>query len=176
MKKRLVITICLQKNYSLQGAIIHTLVADCQAILVDSRISYFDNVCMLIIQLAGSWDVLAKAETQIAKLAKAHQFDSHCYRTEALEFKEPLLPYAVQVNCLHQSQVLDDLIDYFIKQEITLQDIYCAGYNTASTNTPMMLINMSVLIPADHAIATFRDNFLLFCESLNIDAVLEPEK
>jgi glycine cleavage system transcriptional repressor len=40
----------------------------------------------------------------------------------------------------------------------------------------MFSVRMSIGIPADNTFATLRDEFMDFCDSMNIDAVLEPIK
>ena len=40
----------------------------------------------------------------------------------------------------------------------------------------MFSVRMNIGIPADIQIAVLRDEFMDFCDSLNIDAVLEPFK
>jgi len=40
----------------------------------------------------------------------------------------------------------------------------------------MFSVNMSIGIPSDVHIAGLRDEFMEFCDSLNLDAVMEPIK
>jgi glycine cleavage system transcriptional repressor len=49
-------------------------------------------------------------------------------------------------------------------------------YAAAHTGTPMFSVNMSVGIPSETHIASLRDDFMEFCDNLNLDAVLEPLK
>jgi glycine cleavage system transcriptional repressor len=51
-----------------------------------------------------------------------------------------------------------------------------ASYAAAHTGAPMFSVHMSVGIPADLHIAALRDEFMDFCDSMNLDAVLEPIK
>ena len=44
------------------------------------------------------------------------------------------------------------------------------------TGTPMFSVHMSVGIPADIHIAALRDEFMDYCDALNLDAVIEPIK
>jgi glycine cleavage system transcriptional repressor len=50
------------------------------------------------------------------------------------------------------------------------------GYAAAHTGTPMFSVHMTVGIPADVHIASLREEFMDFCDSMNLDAVLEPLK
>jgi glycine cleavage system transcriptional repressor len=49
-------------------------------------------------------------------------------------------------------------------------------YAAAHTGTPMFAVHMTVGIPASTHIATLREEFMDYCDGLNLDAVLEPLK
>ena len=51
-----------------------------------------------------------------------------------------------------------------------------SSYAAAHTGTPMFSVRMSIGIPANIHIAGLRDEFMDFCDSMNLDAVLEPIK
>ena len=44
------------------------------------------------------------------------------------------------------------------------------------TGAPMVSLHMSLAIPASTHIATLREDFMILCDELNLDAVLEPIK
>jgi len=50
------------------------------------------------------------------------------------------------------------------------------GYAAAHTGTPMFSVHLTVDIPASLQIALLRDEFMDFCDQLNLDAVIEPIK
>ena len=49
-------------------------------------------------------------------------------------------------------------------------------YAAAHTGTPMFSVHLSVDIPANMQISGLRDEFMDFCDQLNVDAVIEPVK
>jgi glycine cleavage system transcriptional repressor len=68
------------------------------------------------------------------------------------------------------------LIDKRIARAINIQDLQTDSYRAAHTGTPMFAANITVNIPPDMHIARLREEFLDFCDDLNLDAVLEPMK
>jgi glycine cleavage system transcriptional repressor len=40
----------------------------------------------------------------------------------------------------------------------------------------MFAVNLEVGVPADIQISELRDDFMQFCDTMNLDAVLEPAK
>jgi glycine cleavage system transcriptional repressor len=51
-----------------------------------------------------------------------------------------------------------------------------SSYAAAHTGTQMFAVRMTVGIPSDLQISGMRDEFMEFCDSMNLDAVLEPVK
>ena len=68
------------------------------------------------------------------------------------------------------------LASFFSARGINIEDMATASYAAAHTGAPMFSVHMSVGIPADLHIAALRDEFMDFCDSMNLDAVLEPIK
>ena len=62
------------------------------------------------------------------------------------------------------------------EKNINIEDMTTNCYAAAHTGTPMFSVRMSIGIPANIHIAALRDEFMDFCDSMNIDAVLEPIK
>ena len=65
---------------------------------------------------------------------------------------------------------------FFSDKNINIEDMTTSSYAAAHTGTPMFSVRMNIGIPADIHIAALRDEFMDFCDSMNIDAVLEPIK
>ena len=51
-----------------------------------------------------------------------------------------------------------------------------ATYVAQQTGATMLSLHISVAVPASLHIATLREDFMILCDELNLDAVLEPIK
>ena len=72
--------------------------------------------------------------------------------------------------------IVHHLASFFSKRDINIEDMSTSSYAAAHTGTPMFSVQMTVGIPSTIHIATLRDEFMEFCDSMNLDAVLEPIK
>ena len=68
------------------------------------------------------------------------------------------------------------MADFFSSRMINIEDLVTSGYSAAHTGTPMFSVHMVVSIPADMHIAELREEFMDFCDELNLDAIIEPIK
>jgi len=87
-----------------------------------------------------------------------------------------MLPYAVDVVALDNPGIVHNLANFFSSREINIQDLSTSFYAAAHTGTQMFSVHMRVDIPAQLHIATLRDEFMDFCDQLNLDAIIEPVK
>ena len=59
----------------------------------------------------------------------------------------------------------------FSEGGINIADVQTNTYLAPHTGAPMFSVSMMVGIPADAQIAALRDEFLEYCDELNLDAV-----
>ena len=69
-----------------------------------------------------------------------------------------------------------NLAGFFADRNINIEDMATSTYAAAHTGTPMFSVHMTVGIPADMHIGALREEFMDYCDGLNLDAVLEPLK
>ena len=87
-----------------------------------------------------------------------------------------VLPYAVEVVAVNQPGIVHHLASFFANRSINIEDMVTRSYSAPHTGTPMFSVNLAVGIPATTHIAMLREEFLDFCDELNLDAVMEPIK
>jgi glycine cleavage system transcriptional repressor len=97
-------------------------------------------------------------------------------RTEGRTLAGDVLPYAVEVVAVNQPGIVHHLASFFANRSINIEDMVTRSYSAPHTGTPMFSVNLAVGIPATTHIAMLREEFLDFCDELNLDAVMEPIK
>lgn len=142
----------------------------------DSRMTVLGGEFAILLMVEGNWNTLAKLEDALPTLENRLDLTIIAKRTEGRQPSTDLLPYAVEVVSLDHPGIVHNLASFFSRRNINIEDMITTSYAAAHTGTPMFSVNMSVGIPADLHIATLRDEFMDFCDSLNLDAVLEPIK
>lgn len=148
---------------------------DCN--IADSRMTVLGGEFAILLLVQGPWNKLARLEDQIEELQQDLELTIICKRTERREpGKKNLLPYMVDVVSLDHPGIVYSLASFFSRRNINIEDMSTTSYAAAHTGTPMFNVHMSVGIPADIHIAALREEFMDFCDSMNLDAVLEPIK
>ncbi|MQM39490.1 hypothetical protein KBTX_03516 [wastewater metagenome] len=77
---------------------------------------------------------------------------------------------------MDQGGVVHQLSNFFSVREIDIRDLATTTYTAVYTGTPMFSVRMTVDVPARMQIARLREEFMDFCDELNLDAIIEPAK
>lgn len=151
-------------------------VLDAGCSIADSRMTVLGGDFAIILLVTGNWNAVAKLEDQLPPLAERLGMTITSRRTALREPSANLLPYAVDVVALDNPGIVYNLANFFSSRQINIQDMTTSSYAAAHTGTPMFSVHMRVDIPARLHIATLRDEFMDFCDQLNLDAIIEPVK
>lgn len=142
----------------------------------DTRMTVLGGEFALLQMIEGQWNQLAKLEDSIEELSKNLNLTIITERTEERSHSAGLLPYIVDVVSLDHPGIVHHLASFFSTRGINIEDMNTSSYSAAHTGTPMFAVRMTVGIPSDLQISSLRDDFMEFCDSMNLDAVLEPSK
>lgn len=144
--------------------------------IADSRMTILGGEFAVLLLVTGNWDKLAKLENQREQIQSELGMTLVTKRTGVKPAQGDFLPYAVDVVSLDHPGIVHSLSEFFSRRNINIQDLSTSGYAAAHTGTPMFSVHMSLDVPADTSIASLREDFLDFCDRLNLDAVIEPFK
>lgn len=142
----------------------------------DTRMTVLGGEFALLQMIEGQWNQLAKLEDSIEELSRKLELTIITKRTEERLQDKALLPYLVDVIALDHPGIVHHLASFFSSRGINIEDMNTSKYAAAHTGTPMFAVRMTVGIPADQQISALREDFMEFCDSMNLDAVLEPVK
>jgi len=147
---------------------------DCN--IQDSRMTILGGEFAVIMLVAGNWNGIAKLEDGLPTLEQRLDLTIISRRTEPRAGTQNAIPYSVEVIALDHPGIVNQLAGFFSSRGINIHDLYTGSYAAAHTGTPMFTLNMTIEIPAETHIAALREQFLDFCDTLNLDAVMEPVK
>ncbi len=151
-------------------------ILDCSCSISDSRISNLGAECSILMKMSGTWDAIAKFEDTLPNLAKRLGLSINSNRVPALKSTSGLMPYAIDAVCSDRLGVVYEIAKFMADNELQIQDLYTNTYQAANTATQMFSVHMTINIPADTAISLIRNDFMDFCDRLNLDAIMEPVK
>lgn len=144
--------------------------------LEDARLSTLGQDVIVSARAAGSWDSIAKLEAMLGRMEREENTQIFFKRTEIKTGCSNLLPYIVEVVSADKPGILFELAQFFDAQGISMESLACTRYQAVQTGAQMFTAQITVGIPADMHIATLRDDFLEFCDALNLDAIMDPMK
>ena len=144
--------------------------------ILDSRMTVLGGEFAVLMLIEGNWNTVAKLENAIPEMERKLGMTIIAKRTEDRAASSNLLPYGVDVVALDHPGIVHSLANFFAERSINIEEMSTSVYAAAHTGAPMFSVHMSVGIPADMHIASFRDEFMDFCDALNLDAILEPIK
>lgn len=170
-------------SVSVQGAAkqhiftaISKLAADCRCHVMRSQGQVIGQEAAVSVLVEGKWNCIAKFEAGIEKLSKKLKLEFTLKRTDPPATDQKLLPYLAQVIALDETNMLYNICNFFSEKNIQIESMQCDSYLSGPNNTPMLNINLSVNILATINLADLREQFMVYCDELNIDGILEPER
>jgi glycine cleavage system transcriptional repressor len=152
------------------------IISDCGGNVAESRMTALGAEFAMLLLVSGNWHALARIESELSRLAESGSLSLHLKRTEPRGSRSDMLPYSVDIVCLDQTGIVAGLSNFFASRGIDISDVSTRAYAAAHTGAPMFALQMVVQIPSKLHIAQLREEFMDFCDSLNLDAILEPVK
>jgi glycine cleavage system transcriptional repressor len=151
-------------------------IADAGCNLVESRVATVGADVSVLMLARGGWDAIAKLETALARIGRDDNLHILSYRTQSRDQPSHLLPYMVEVVAADKPGVLVELIDFFNRRSISIEQMSSMRYQAMQTGADMFQAQITIGIPADTRIAELRDEFMEMCDGLNLDAIMDPVK
>ena len=152
------------------------VVTDCGGSISESRMTSLASEFAMLLLVTGNWHTLAKLEGEFKKLADATGMDIQLRRTEARAARNDMLPYSIDVVCLDQPGIVAGLSGFFSQRGVDIAELSTRSYAAAHTGAPMFSVQLIVNVPSRLHIGVLREEFMDFCDHLNLDAIFEPVK
>jgi len=144
--------------------------------LLEARVSMLGREVCVLLLAGGPWDAVAKFENALTRFSREEQILLQVKRTGARTLAGTTLPYAIEVIAADRAGVLHSLAEFFSRRGVLIETLSSSRYKAAQTGAEMFSATLSIGIPTSMHIAGLRDDFLEFCDSQNLDAILEPIK
>jgi len=152
------------------------VVADCGGSISESRMTALGNEFAMLLLISGNWHSLAKIESELKKLGETAGLTINVKRTEPRGPRTDMVPYSVDVVCVDQTGIVASLAGFFSSRSIDIAELATRVYSAAHTGATMFSVQMIVNVPTRIHLAHLREEFMDFCDSLNLDAIMEPVK
>ena len=152
------------------------VILDCGGNIKESRMAALGAEFGMLLLVSGNWHTISRLERELDKYGQGNGITMQLKRTEARRMGKELLPYAVDVVGLDQPGMVHSLSGFFTQRKVEIAEVSTRSYMAAHTGAPMFSVQMFINVPSSVHIAGLREEFMDFCDQLNVDAIMEPVK
>lgn len=142
--------------------------------IADSRMTVLGGEFALILMAEGSAEAIAATKALLPELQQQLGLTIIARQTQRRPAARNLVPYEVEVVAMDHPGIVHDVAQFLAGRGINIEDMDTSTYAAPHTGTPMFSLHMTVSVPADVPVSRLREQFLDFCDELNLDATLDP--
>ncbi len=150
------------------------LILDCACNVVDSRMTVLGGEFALMLLVSGAAADIERLEQALPALAGTLSLTLISKKTRPRPPQPDRIPYRVHAVALDHPGIVHQLAQFFSSRHINIESLETDSYAAAHTGAPMFALTMLVNVPGETRIAALREEFLGFCDELNIDVTMEP--
>ncbi|ESS72950.1 putative glycine cleavage system transcriptional repressor [Methyloglobulus morosus KoM1] len=151
-------------------------IRDCKCNVLEVRSSRLGQCTGSYLLIQGNWNQIAKVETALDLLQKRMEIKVHSLRTEAKDKVKECVPYTLETISLDKESIIESIISFLLGHDIDIEEITGSSYQAPYAQASVFSTKFVILVPPQIHLLTLREEFLDFCDHLNIDAILEPIK
>jgi glycine cleavage system transcriptional repressor len=152
------------------------VILECGGNIKESRMAAMGSEFAVLLLVAGNWHTISRLERDLGKFGSSFGVTMQFKRTEPRRMGKELLPYVVDVVGLDQPGIVHSLSGFFATRKVEIGEVSSRSYAASHTGAPMFSVQMYINIPSTVHIAGLREEFMEFCDQLNVDAIMEPVK
>jgi glycine cleavage system transcriptional repressor len=151
-------------------------IRDCKCNVLEIRSSRLGQSTASYLLIQGNWNQIAKVESALDTLQKRIEIKISALRTEAKEKGRECVPYTLETISLDKESIIESITTFLMEHNIEIEEITGSSYQAPYAQTPVFSTKFVILVPPQIHLLSLREEFLDFCDHLNIDAILEPIK
>lgn len=172
---QLAITALGAKNTHFIEAVLMSI-DDCKCNVLELRTSHLADASAAYLLVEGNWNQIAKLENTLATLQIKLDIQLTTLRPNPGNKNIEGIPYTLETVSLYRNDVIKDITHFLLCRQIEIEEISASRYPAAYGQNPIFSTRFIITIPAKTRLLTLREEFMDFCDNLNLDAILEPIK
>jgi glycine cleavage system transcriptional repressor len=151
-------------------------IRDCKCNILEIRSSRLAQSTAAYMLVQGNWNYIAKLESSLDVIQKRLEIQIHKLRLENKEKSCDYVPYSLETISLDRDNVMESITTFLFDRDISIEEISGSCYQAPYIQTSVFSTKFVILIPPHLHLLSLREEFLDFCDQLNIDSILEPIK
>jgi len=144
--------------------------------ITDSRMMVLGGEFAMMLLVIGKSENINSINKKLESIASDLGLTLIAKETQRKSTDVKRLPYQVTVVSMDHPGIVHDISDFFSSRNLNIEEIETTTYPAAHTGTPMFSLDMIISMPFESSVKTLRDEFVTFCDDLNLDASLESKR
>ncbi|MFE8071471.1 ACT domain-containing protein [Marinobacteraceae bacterium S3BR75-40.1] len=149
------------------------LVANHRCTILDCRMSLLGEETATYMLVTGPWDAVSRLEQGVEKIREGAEFAVQVARTPG-QPNRPGIPYNVNLVSVDGPGIIHDMLLFFASRGVAVDDLQSNTQTAPQSDTRIFSMNMLVRLPTNTHLPALREEFMVFCDERNLDAVIEP--
>lgn len=155
-------------------------ISACNCSIVEFRTSNLTEITSIYALIDGNWNHIAKLEGLLDAARQRFKVLVSLMRPDeqaSAGSENPIgVPYTLETISMEKKDLLNELTTFLLSRGIVIDEINASLHPAMLFSNPVFSTRFTLLVPPNVRILSLREEFLDFCDSLNIDAILEPIK
>lgn len=174
---QLAISVLGQYSKSFVGDLL-SVVSACHCSILELNSNNLNKITTAYLLVDGNWNHIAKLETLLESLRERYGMQLALMRPEETpEEKPPIgVPYTLETISVEKADLLFMVAGFLLDRGVVIEEISAGLQPAINPDNPVFTSRFLLLVPPSVRILSMREEFLDFCDSINIDAILEPIK
>lgn len=144
--------------------------------ILESRVTRLGTEVGIQILVNGNWRTLSRLQETVPNRGRKLGLDLVIHEAAEAPVTQDRVPYVIDLLAVDQPGIVFRIVRFLTQREVAVTDLSSTNYVAQLTGTRMVSLHMTVAIPSRLHIATLREEFMMLCDEMNLDAVLEPMK
>ena len=142
----------------------------------DSRMTVLGGEFAMMLLVTGNQECIDNIISKLEETGDKLNLTLIAKETQAQDSDQKRLPYLVNVVSMDNPGIVHNISDFLSSRNLNIEEIETNTYPAAHTGTTMFSLEMVISVPANSSVKTLRDEFITFCDDLNLDASLESKR
>jgi glycine cleavage system transcriptional repressor len=144
--------------------------------ITESRMTILGGEFAMMLLVTGNQECIDNIISKLEQTGENLNLTLIAKETQTPESKQKRLPYQITVVSMDNPGIVHNITDFLSSRNLNIEEIETKTYPAAHTGTTMFSLDMSISVPSDNSVRDLREEFIAFCDDLNLDATLESKR
>lgn len=148
------------------------MIAEHKGNITSSRMMAMGGEFALMLMVEGDSNVIESIQSALPDMESSLGLTIVSRHTDT-DKDSSRIPCNINVVSMDHPGIVQQVADFFSSRTANIEEMNTDTYPAAHTGTTMFALNMVVSLPSEIKVAPLREEFIDFCDALNLDASME---